>query len=302
MLDGLVEESIREEYPGKKEEHYIWLNQLFAALPQPFDMATTMPTCSASRSPACSIPTASGSSSRPTFRWSPPGQITLSHEICHGFQDQNFSLLKMGIEDPGTATGPWPSIPSPGRRHAARWANISPNTGETHRYFRLPAQHHDHGPAEAGIRASRGAGRAALSPISRGCAFFQTLHGRVRRDPQLRLFVADSSWRNEVFKDPPISTQQILHPDLYLANKKPASIETPALDQAGPATNNVAGEFGVTQLLEPLLGTERAETAAAGWNGDRIAVADSQRRQAPPGSLDDALGYPPGRRRVRHGA
>lgn len=275
VLDRLVDESIREEYPGKKQEHYVWLNQLFAALPQPFDMSTTLRDLLGEQVGGLFDPHSKRLFVKTDFPLeSPMGLIILSHEICHAFQDQNFALLKMGIEDPGNGDRAM-AISSLAEGDATLLM------GEFFAHFGKPTDIFGFLPSVMNMDQQKlessppAVQEELLFPYLKGMAFFQTLHGRVRRDSQLRFAVGDPSWRNEVFKDPPISTQQILHPDLYLANKMPAHIEIPVLAQAGPVTGNVAGEFGITQFLEPLLGTERAQAAAAGWNGDRMAVADS---------------------------
>ncbi|MCZ7648820.1 MAG: hypothetical protein M5U26_26775 [Planctomycetota bacterium] len=81
-------------------------------------------------------------------------------------------------------------------------------------------------------------------------------------------------------KDPPKSTEQILHPEKWLARRDvPVGLEMP--DLAGPlpgyakVSQGTWGEFGVRVLLADLLGdAERAqaEKAAAGWGGDAFAL------------------------------
>jgi len=82
---------------------------------------------------------------------------------------------------------------------------------------------------------------------------------------------------NRVFDHPPASTQQILHPDLYLRGVTPATVELPALPPgAAPKwrklEETVGGEFLLLEWLKEFSGTERAKELAALWAGDRYAI------------------------------
>ena len=77
---------------------------------------------------------------------------------------------------------------------------------------------------------------------------------------------------DEVYRDPPLSTEQILHPEKYREKPDyPMSIE---LGHAFPgegwkeAGRNVLGEMQLAILLKKHGG----KAAAAGWDGDRYAV------------------------------
>ena len=77
---------------------------------------------------------------------------------------------------------------------------------------------------------------------------------------------------DDVYRDPPLSTEQILHPEKYREKPDyPMSIELGALS-AGEgwkeAGRNVLGEMQLAILLKKHGG----KTAAAGWDGDRYAV------------------------------
>jgi hypothetical protein len=90
---------------------------------------------------------------------------------------------------------------------------------------------------------------------------------------------AHDGWQdlNLLFKNPPISTQQILHPQLYLTNVKPAAVPLPEWKGSVPGDwklleENVLGEFGLQEVLKQFLGQDRADTLAAAWAGDRYAL------------------------------
>jgi hypothetical protein len=81
----------------------------------------------------------------------------------------------------------------------------------------------------------------------------------------------------QIFENPPASTQQVMHPDLYLRGVRPETVELPGLDRIAPRgwkklDENVAGEFGFNQVFKQFLGKERADALAADWRGDRYAI------------------------------
>jgi hypothetical protein len=80
-----------------------------------------------------------------------------------------------------------------------------------------------------------------------------------------------------LFEKPPASTQQILHPELYLRGVQPETVSLPGLGGIVPRgwkklDENVLGEFGLNQVFKQFLGKERADDLAASWSGDRYAI------------------------------
>ncbi len=82
---------------------------------------------------------------------------------------------------------------------------------------------------------------------------------------------------HRLFENPPASTQQIMHPDLYFRGVMPARVDLTPLANAVPRTwkkldENVLGEFGVNAVLKQFLGKDRADELASPWSGDRYAI------------------------------
>jgi hypothetical protein len=79
-----------------------------------------------------------------------------------------------------------------------------------------------------------------------------------------------------VFKRPPRSTEQILHPDKYIADDKPVPITAavlPSLPDWAIAHQTVWGELGFDLFLRAHgIADQVASEAAAGWGGDRAIV------------------------------
>ncbi len=93
---------------------------------------------------------------------------------------------------------------------------------------------------------------------------------------------AHSGWKDLhlIFQNPPVSTQQIIHPDLYLSNVKPEAVALPDWKNLAPddwklLEENVLGEFGLGEVLKQFLGQQRADMISSAWKGDRYALFES---------------------------
>lgn len=86
---------------------------------------------------------------------------------------------------------------------------------------------------------------------------------------------------NAVFDRAPASTQQIMHPDLYRADKvpDPLKVNLPT-SVAGPVwiklEENSMGEFGWKEVLKQFLDDDRAAKVASGWDGDDYATFENR--------------------------
>ena len=85
---------------------------------------------------------------------------------------------------------------------------------------------------------------------------------------------------DKIYSDLPKSTEQIMHPEKYLAARdepQTLSVTDPSAALGGSwKTNyqNVLGEFSVYLFLKLQLTDEQAKTAAAGWDGDEIQLVE----------------------------
>lgn len=108
--------------------------------------------------------------------------------------------------------------------------------------------------------------RAMVSPYADGLRFV----GEIRKS---------GGWNavNEVWRQRPISTEQILHPEKYLAREPVQPVPALAIPAGfgAPTFRDVMGEQGLKLLFEEWAPATAAASAATGWGGDRIAVAPS---------------------------
>jgi hypothetical protein len=92
----------------------------------------------------------------------------------------------------------------------------------------------------------------------------------------------DGGWQalDDAYRNPPQSTEQILHPEKYRAEPDPpTSVDLGALSPGGDwkeLGRNVVGEMQLTVLLK----RHGGRNAAAGWDGDRYAVFERAGGQA----------------------
>lgn len=90
-----------------------------------------------------------------------------------------------------------------------------------------------------------------------------------------------------IFQSPPASTQQIIHPNLYLKGVKPVAVSLPDWKDIAPADwklleENVLGEFGLDEVLKTYLGPQRADALSSAWTGDRYAVFEDEKTKETP--------------------
>lgn len=82
---------------------------------------------------------------------------------------------------------------------------------------------------------------------------------------------------DKAFRSPPVSTEQILHPEKFLAGDRSFK-DLPTEKLVGvvePIYSDRLGEFVISALLGSYIAPLRASQAAAGWDGDRLALYPS---------------------------
>ena len=90
---------------------------------------------------------------------------------------------------------------------------------------------------------------------------------------------------DEVFKNPPESTEQILHPEKYRSHEKPIEVSLADLSLTlgsgwRKINSNVLGELDLRLILQQLTDRTRAVRGASGWGGDRWQLLEKDGKQA----------------------
>lgn len=92
-------------------------------------------------------------------------------------------------------------------------------------------------------------------------------------------------WRavDDIWRNPPTTTEQILHPEKLEAREPGQSIPVPVADPKGPQDviyKDIFGEQGLRLLFEEWMPRTSAVKGASDWGGDRIAVFRDGKRFA----------------------
>ena len=204
-------------------------------------------------------------------QFGPDEQDTFAHEFTHALQDQYFDLTRLA-----------PKHPDNDDKSLAMQALIE---GDAVLIQRLWAQE-NLTPDQLNQLGQGGADSALFSapvfireqllfPYGDGFNFvrriYQTAGGYAGVD--------------EVFRNPPDSTEQILHPEKFRTREKPVEVTLPdvatAMGDGWRAINsNVLGELDLRLIMEQLTDEGRAVRGSSGWGGDRWLLLEKDGRQA----------------------
>ncbi|HAX23837.1 MAG TPA: hypothetical protein PLR44_08300 [Thermomicrobiales bacterium] len=195
---------------------------------------------------------------------SPLGEMTVAHEMVHALQDQHSDLLSVRSDD------------IDGDRSLAHSALIEGDAEVTAtryvlQYFSrsqlmdLTTESNDSS-SDVLDRAPAYIRDSLYFPYIEGVTFATQLF-------QLRGVEGQTA----ALADPPISTEQILHPEKYLVERDdPLPVVVPDLERAlgsgwRMARTDSIGEFDLRILLREN-GAQNADSAAAGWGGGQYSL------------------------------
>ena len=195
----------------------------------------------------------------------------LAHEIQHALQDQYFDLQKFAgpLKEEGDASLARSAIaegdgiavmlelPAKGARpDAARSPVVLAKLGKQMMYLTM-------GATPSFQKAPAVLRETLVFPYASGLEFV----GSIR---------AEGGWArvNDLFRDPPDSTEQIIHPEKYTDRERPVRITSAPLASLlsggrKEVRRDVMGELMWKIWFGSAMAQSQAETAAAGWGGDR---------------------------------
>src|SRR3954452_625405 len=194
------------------------------------------------------------------------GEIVLAHELTHALEGQRFDIPEppSGTDDRSTAS-----------QAITEGTATAVMLDYARRYI---------GSGDALSQALGGLGEASKKPETKlpryvqdsleipyfgGLSFVQALRQR-----------AGGGWRlvNEAIgKRPPASTEQILHPEKWVARERPVPVSLRAAARARPPgfkaiDHGELGEYDTREILSEALDADAAGRAAAGWGGGRYTL------------------------------
>ncbi len=187
-------------------------------------------------------------------------QMILIHELVHVLQDQNFDLtsLPLKVKDNDDAMlAALALIEGDANHHMGKylWGDSPPLLSKE---FKDEASFTEKEPSSV----PRYVQDALDFPYDEGEKWVVEIYNQ-----------GGMAALNAAFKDPPKSTEQILHLEKYLGPNKdlPKTVTFFFKAEEGwkKLHENVVGELGIRSLFTDLYGREKASQIAAGWGGDR---------------------------------
>ncbi|HEV2067060.1 MAG TPA: hypothetical protein VGR08_09485 [Thermomicrobiales bacterium] len=198
-------------------------------------------------------------------------EVTYAHEVVHALQDQHFDLESYSDQRIEGSDDESLAITSliEGDATAAQIQYIIANPGL------IAELSGDMDAIDAGSEALDTAPQiisaTLLFPYRQGQTFVDAI-------------LAEEGWDavNDAYASPPVSTEQILHPEKYLAGELPVAVPMPNIAEGlgtGWTTfdTNTMGEFQISVILsDGEVSARQAEQAAAGWGGDTYTVVGTE--------------------------
>ena len=212
--------------------------------------------------------------------WTPSStrEPALVHELAHALADQNVNLEKFIKQGRASDDGSMARLAvMEGQaqwlmtEYLARKAGQSLATSPA--LLETMARAAESGAAEYPVFGSEPLylRQTLVFPYSQGLLFQNAVYERMKQ----KAF-------QEVFRRPPLSTQQILHPDTYFSGLQPAQPALPQLpDSRGykRIAEGTVGELDHAILLEQYVGREESKEVSPHWRGGAYALLERRSPQ-----------------------
>ncbi|MHC1604655.1 MAG: hypothetical protein ACXQTP_01605 [Candidatus Methanofastidiosia archaeon] len=177
-------------------------------------------------------------------------KMTMSHELTHALQDQHFGLSKVKSfstnDDNSLAIQ---CLIEGDASYVESKFTSTMNILEIQSIYKYYSQYEEE-----------------LNPFLSKIVLFPYIHGQ-----QFVLYIVSNyGWDtlNDVYTNPPRSTEQIIHPEKYIAGEDPVELGLPNVYNINKIDENVVGEALLQIILDEYLDNQMAKTASAGWAGD----------------------------------
>ncbi len=200
---------------------------------------------------------------------SPTERFTLSHELVHYLQDENFDLMRPPFHDPDGAEEETDDDAS----FAATCLVEGDAVMTSERWL---AKYMDAEDMVDMYVESKGYSSKVLDSAP-GYIYESLLFPYIEGAEFVRHLYRDGGYAavNRAFSEPPSTTEQIYHPEKFLAGEGAVDVALEDMSAGLGAGweldyDNVLGEFDVYQLFAPYLSSKVDVAAAAeGWGGNR---------------------------------
>jgi hypothetical protein len=181
----------------------------------------------------------------------------LVHELTHALQDQYFDIVREDLYEADDDSSLGLEAVVEGDATRVEMAYYESLTAEEERLVELEAN--DAGdPATSEIPDAMSAWMAA--PYQLGPVFMEAMFQDGGNDQM-----------NEALKNPPVTSEQLLYPELYLANEPAIPVAKPPAD-GKVIDDGMFSQVGLVVVLQEAMDPEVAFQAAEGWGGDQYVV------------------------------
>jgi hypothetical protein len=208
-------------------------------------------------------------------------RVALAHELAHALADQHHPLgkyLHKGSPDDDASTARQAVME--GQATWLTWAYMSKRSGGK---GEIPAEMLDELSKSMGsdgadfpvfTKAPLYMKESLVFPYNQGLRFQDAVFRKLGREGF-----------DQVFAHPPASTQQILHPDIYMEGRKPTEPDAPALEDAigkkaakryKVLAEGVLGEFDFSVLLRQYVDEKEGAAAASHWRGAAYRIYENK--------------------------
>ena len=224
----------------------------------------------------------------------PATRATLAHELTHALTDQHFDFgTRTKALDDQQKTEELAAFSALIEGDAELVATLWQQQHLTARERQQAASGATAEALNAYARAPRYLLESLFFPYTSGLTFVESRHK-----------AGGFAEVDKAYRNPPTSTEHILHPETYASGQTwspPALPDLAATTGCSAVDTGTLGEFDMIQILSGELASNDAKSAAAGWNGDAygavrcgtaLGLADRWQTDNPSeaGRLADALG------------
>jgi hypothetical protein len=196
------------------------------------------------------------------------GDEALVHELAHALADQNFPLERFAkkVQDDSEQSLARQAVVE----GQASWLmravivkrGVAPQSGE------IGPASSDDGKFPVFEKAPLYFQETLMFPYNEGEAFQQAVYQRLGKDGFAR-----------VFQHPPVSAQQIMHPDLYFSGVTPVQPTLPVLKGVPRLVEGPLGELDHSVLLRQYIGEAVAKDVSPHLRGSRYRIYETKKER-----------------------
>jgi len=215
----------------------------------------------------------------------PEQRIALVHELAHALADQHHPLgkyLRKGSPDDDASTARQAVME--GQATWLTWAYVAKLNGgkaevpQTMIDQLTKSTNSDSSEFPVFSKAPLYLRESLVFPYNEGLKFEDAVFHKLGRDGF-----------DAVFERPPLSTQQILHPETYFENRKPADTQTPSQEtlfgkqkrQFRTLAEGSLGELDFSMLLRQYVSEKVGVDAASHWRGGAFRLYENKQDKYP---------------------